>query len=76
MLTKLYCLIRKKCVSFYFRVTSSEKVDKAKRYSEFCLCSVPYPGEKMMILLEIFLLFVCLFVCLFIEYTKFVILLG
>ena len=29
----------------FCRVTSSEKVDKAKRYSEFCLCSVPFPGE-------------------------------
>lgn len=28
----------------YFRVTSSEKVDKIQRYSDFYLCSVPYPG--------------------------------
>jgi len=28
----------------YDSVTSSEKVDKAQRYSEFCLCSIPYPG--------------------------------
>ena len=27
-----------------FRVTSSEKVDKIQRYSDFCLWSVPYPG--------------------------------
>ena len=26
------------------RVTSSEKVDKENRYSEFILSSIPYPG--------------------------------
>ena len=25
-------------------VTSSEKVDKEKRYSDFCIWSLPYPG--------------------------------
>ena len=27
-----------------FRVTSSEKVDKENRYSDFTIMSVPYPG--------------------------------
>lgn len=31
-------------VNDYCRVTSSEKVDKIQRYSDFYLCSVPYPG--------------------------------
>lgn len=29
---------------FLDRVTSSEKVDKEKRYQEFTICSLPYPG--------------------------------
>lgn len=29
---------------FVFSVTSSEKVDKAQRYADFTLLSVPYPG--------------------------------
>lgn len=37
-------MVEKKKVKFGMRVTSSEKVDKIQRYSEFCLCSVPYPG--------------------------------
>ena len=36
---------------FNFRVTSSEKVDKEKRYSEFSLCCVPYPGAYTEIML-------------------------
>lgn len=31
-------------VLFLFSVTSSEKVDKAQRYADFTLLSVPYPG--------------------------------
>ena len=30
---------------FFFRVASSEKVDKENRYSDFCLLSLPYPGK-------------------------------
>lgn len=37
-------MVEKKKVKFGMRVTSSEKVDKIQRYSDFCLCSVPYPG--------------------------------
>lgn len=37
-------MVEKKKVKFGMRVTSSEKVDKIQRYSEFYLCSVPYPG--------------------------------
>lgn len=28
-----------------YSVTSSEKVDKAQRYADFTLLSVPYPGK-------------------------------
>lgn len=28
-------------------VTSSEKVDKAQRYADFTLLSVPYPGKTL-----------------------------
>ncbi|XP_078343302.1 phosphatidylinositol-3,5-bisphosphate 3-phosphatase MTMR14-like isoform X2 [Oculina patagonica] len=37
-------MVEKKKVKFGMRVSSSEKVDKIQRYSDFCLCSVPYPG--------------------------------
>lgn len=37
-------MVEKKKVKFGMRVTSSEKVDKIQRYSDFYLCSVPYPG--------------------------------
>ncbi|KAK3751532.1 hypothetical protein QZH41_019425, partial [Actinostola sp. cb2023] len=37
-------MVEKKKVKYGMNVTSSEKVDKAQRYSEFCLCSIPYPG--------------------------------
>ncbi|XP_073228303.1 phosphatidylinositol-3,5-bisphosphate 3-phosphatase MTMR14-like [Porites lutea] len=37
-------MVEKKKVKFGMRVTSSEKVDKIQRYSDFVLCSVPYPG--------------------------------
>lgn len=33
-------------VSFFASVTSSEKADKAQRYADFTLLSVPYPGKK------------------------------
>ena len=29
---------------YFFSVTSSEKVDKEKRYSNFTIISLPYPG--------------------------------
>ncbi len=32
---------------FVFSVTSSEKVDKAQRYADFTLLSVPYPGINL-----------------------------
>ncbi|XP_031571957.1 myotubularin-related protein 14-like [Actinia tenebrosa] len=37
-------MMEKKKVKYGMNVTSSEKVDKANRYSDFCLCCVPYPG--------------------------------
>ncbi|EDO36248.1 predicted protein, partial [Nematostella vectensis] len=37
-------MVEKKKVKFGMNVTSSEKVDKSQRYSDFCLCCVPYPG--------------------------------
>ncbi|ROL45292.1 Myotubularin-related protein 14 [Anabarilius grahami] len=37
-------MVEKKKVKFGLNVTSSEKVDKAQRYSDFTLLSVPYPG--------------------------------
>lgn len=41
--TALYLIVSlNSCVS---SVTSSEKVDKAQRYADFTLLSVPYPGE-------------------------------
>uniref|UniRef100_A0A667WYJ6 Myotubularin related protein 14 n=1 Tax=Myripristis murdjan TaxID=586833 RepID=A0A667WYJ6_9TELE len=48
-------MVENKKVKFGLNVTSSEKVDKAQRYADFTLLSVPYP--------------VCLFVCLFIHFT-------
>lgn len=32
-------------------VTSSEKADKAQRYADFTLLSVPYPGKLLMLTL-------------------------
>ncbi|KAL0977856.1 hypothetical protein UPYG_G00162230 [Umbra pygmaea] len=37
-------MVENKKVKFGLNVTSSEKVDKAQRYSDFTLLSVPYPG--------------------------------
>lgn len=37
-------MVEKKKVKFGMNVTSSEKVDKEKRYSEFTIISLPYPG--------------------------------
>ncbi|KAM9365090.1 phosphatidylinositol-3,5-bisphosphate 3-phosphatase MTMR14 [Pholidichthys leucotaenia] len=37
-------MVEKKKVKFGLNVTSSEKVDKAQRYADFTLLSVPYPG--------------------------------
>ncbi|XP_051873543.1 LOW QUALITY PROTEIN: myotubularin-related protein 14 [Pristis pectinata] len=37
-------MVEKKKVKFGLNVTSSEKVDKAKRYADFTLLSIPYPG--------------------------------
>uniref|UniRef100_A0A8C2J6E0 Myotubularin related protein 14 n=1 Tax=Cyprinus carpio TaxID=7962 RepID=A0A8C2J6E0_CYPCA len=37
-------MVEKKKVKFGLNVTSSEKVDKAHRYADFTLLSVPYPG--------------------------------
>ncbi|XP_055317855.1 myotubularin-related protein 14 isoform X3 [Sitodiplosis mosellana] len=37
-------MVEKKKVKFGLKVTSSEKVDKENRYSEFTLISLPYPG--------------------------------
>lgn len=34
------------CVLSY-SVTSSEKVDKAQRYADFTLLSIPYPGREL-----------------------------
>lgn len=30
-----------------YSVTSSEKADKAQRYADFTLLSVPYPGKQL-----------------------------
>ncbi|XP_058123856.1 myotubularin-related protein 14 [Anopheles ziemanni] len=37
-------MVEKKKVKFGMNVTSSEKVDKEKRYAEFKIVSLPYPG--------------------------------
>ncbi|XP_063953447.1 myotubularin-related protein 14-like isoform X3 [Lytechinus pictus] len=37
-------MLENKKVKFGVNVTSSEKVDKEHRYSDFCLLSLPYPG--------------------------------
>ncbi|XP_051687914.2 phosphatidylinositol-3,5-bisphosphate 3-phosphatase MTMR14 isoform X6 [Oryctolagus cuniculus] len=37
-------MVENKKVKFGMNVTSSEKVDKAQRYADFTLLSVPYPG--------------------------------
>lgn len=37
-------MLEKKKVKFLMNVTSSEKVDKEKRYQEFKIISLPYPG--------------------------------
>lgn len=37
-------MVEKKKVKFGMNVTSSEKVDKEKRYSNFTIISLPYPG--------------------------------
>ncbi|KAF7396595.1 hypothetical protein HZH66_007457 [Vespula vulgaris] len=37
-------MVEKKKVKFGMNVTSSEKVDKEKRYADFTLISLPYPG--------------------------------
>lgn len=37
-------MVEKKKVKFGMNVTSSEKVDKEKRYSDFTIISLPYPG--------------------------------
>ncbi|XP_066581421.1 myotubularin-related protein 14 [Prorops nasuta] len=37
-------MVEKKKVKFGVNVTSSEKVDKEKRYAEFTIISLPYPG--------------------------------
>ncbi|KAG5893560.1 hypothetical protein JTB14_013643 [Gonioctena quinquepunctata] len=37
-------MVEKKKVKFGLRVTSSEKVDKFNRYSDFNIMSLPYPG--------------------------------
>ncbi|XP_022238937.1 myotubularin-related protein 14-like isoform X2 [Limulus polyphemus] len=37
-------MVEKKKVKFGMNVTSSEKVDKEKRYNEFTIFSLPYPG--------------------------------
>lgn len=31
---------------FFFRISSSEKVDKENRYSEFSILCMPYPGKS------------------------------
>lgn len=38
-------MVEKKKVKFGMNVTSSEKVDKEKRYADFTLISLPYPGN-------------------------------
>lgn len=37
-------MLEKKKVKFLMNVTSSEKVDKEKRYQDFKIVSLPYPG--------------------------------
>lgn len=37
-------MVEKKKVKFLVNVTSSEKVDKEKRYQDFRIISLPYPG--------------------------------
>lgn len=37
-------MVEKKKVKFMLNVTSSEKVDKEKRYQDFRIISLPYPG--------------------------------
>jgi myotubularin-related protein 14 len=37
-------MVEKKKVKFMMNVTSSEKVDKEKRYQDFRIISLPYPG--------------------------------
>ncbi|XP_013828875.2 PREDICTED: myotubularin-related protein 14 isoform X2 [Capra hircus] len=37
-------MVENKKVKFGMNVTSSEKVDKAQRYADFTLLSIPYPG--------------------------------
>lgn len=37
-------MVEKKKVKFGMNITSSEKVDKEKRYSDFSILSLPYPG--------------------------------
>lgn len=37
-------MVEKKKVKFMMNVTSSEKVDKEKRYQDFKIISLPYPG--------------------------------
>ncbi|XP_052633579.1 myotubularin-related protein 14 isoform X1 [Harpia harpyja] len=37
-------MVENKKVKFGLNVTSSEKVDKAQRYADFMLLSIPYPG--------------------------------
>ncbi|XP_074861071.1 phosphatidylinositol-3,5-bisphosphate 3-phosphatase MTMR14 isoform X3 [Carettochelys insculpta] len=37
-------MVENKKVKFGLNVTSSEKVDKAQRYADFALLSIPYPG--------------------------------
>lgn len=37
-------MVEKKKVKFLMNVTSSEKVDKEKRYQDFRIISLPYPG--------------------------------
>jgi len=39
-------MVEKKKVKFMMNVTSSEKVDKEKRYQDFKIISLPYPGES------------------------------
>lgn len=42
----------KMCVLVSCSVTSSEKVDKAQRYADFTLLSVPYPGKGVSLILR------------------------
>uniref|UniRef100_A0A672RGQ4 Myotubularin related protein 14 n=1 Tax=Sinocyclocheilus grahami TaxID=75366 RepID=A0A672RGQ4_SINGR len=41
-------MVENKKVKFGLNVTSSEKVDKAHRYADFTLLSVPYPGVDLL----------------------------